>query len=96
MPDLLLNVGDHLLGIGFIPAPIEVFGRDPELDDEVGGEVLGLDFTALLAPEAEQGGFIIAHDDPRVRTADEIPAIRIRSCPQRRSHRTFSILKGRE
>ena len=36
------------------------------------GEVLGLDLTALLAPEAEQGSLIIAHDDPRVRATDEV------------------------
>jgi hypothetical protein len=43
--------------------PVEVLGHDPKLDDQVGGEVLGLGFTALFAPEAEQDGLIVAHDD---------------------------------
>ena len=38
----------------------------PELDDEVAGEVLRLGLAALLPPEAEQGGFVVAHDDPGV------------------------------
>jgi hypothetical protein len=33
-----------------------------ELDDEVAGEVLRLGLAPFLAPEADQRGFIIAHD----------------------------------
>ena len=46
-----------------------------ELDDEVAGEVLGLDLAALLPPEPEQGGFVVPHDDPGVRAADEGAAV---------------------
>ena len=46
----------------------------PELDDEVAGQVLRLDLAAFFPPEAEQGGFVIAHDDPGVRAADEVSA----------------------
>ena len=53
--------------------PIEGFGRHPELDDEVAGQVLRLGLAPLLAPQADQGGFIVAHDDPGVRAADEAP-----------------------
>ena len=56
-----------------IPAPVQVLGREAELDDEVAGEVLRLDLAPLLPPEPEEGGLIIAHDDPGVRAADEIP-----------------------
>jgi len=56
---------------GLIPAPIEVLRYDPELDDEVAGEVLGFDLAALLAPEAEEGCFVTAHDGPRLRATDE-------------------------
>ena len=36
----------------------------------------GLDVAPLLAPEVDQGGFIVAHDDPGVRAADEGTAVR--------------------
>ena len=71
MPDLPLDIGNHLAGIGLIPAPIEVLGHHPELDDEVAGQVLWLDLAALFPPEPEQGAFIVAHDDPGVRAADK-------------------------
>ena len=48
---------------------------DPELHDEVAGQVLRLGLAPLLAPEADQGGFIAAHDDPGVRAADEDAAV---------------------
>jgi hypothetical protein len=40
-------------------------------DDQVGGQVLGLDFAALFPPEAEQGGLVVAHDDAGVGPANE-------------------------
>ena len=76
VPDVLLDVGDDLAGIGLVPAPIEVFGDRPELDDEVAGQVLRLDLTALFLPQPDQGGFVVTHDNPGVRAADEIAAIR--------------------
>ena len=48
---------------------------EPELDDEVAGKVLRLDLAAFLAPQPQQGGLIIAHDDPGVRAADEVAAV---------------------
>ena len=35
MPDALLYVGEHLIGIGLIPAPVQILGREAELDDEI-------------------------------------------------------------
>jgi hypothetical protein len=35
MSDLFLNVGDHLSGIGLIPAPVQLLGYKAELDDEI-------------------------------------------------------------
>ena len=72
----------------FVPAPIEVLGDDAELDDEVAGEVLRLDLAALLPPQPEQGGFVVAHDDPGVRAADECAALRAES------RRIFLLLVG--
>ena len=39
------------------------------------GQVLGLDLAALFPPEPEQGGLVVAHDDPGVRAADEGAAV---------------------
>jgi len=58
-------------GIGLIPAPVQLLGGQAKLDDKVAGEVLGLDFAPLFTPEAEEGSLVVAHDDPRVRAADE-------------------------
>ncbi len=53
-----LNVPERVSGISLVPMPIKGLGHDPELDDEIAGEVLGLGFAALLSPEAEQRIFI--------------------------------------
>ena len=45
--------------------------NEPELDDEVAGQVLRLGLAPFLAPQAHQGGFIVAHDDAGVGAADE-------------------------
>ena len=75
MPDAALDIGEDLAGIALVPAPVEVLGDDPELDDEVAGKVLRLDLAALLPPQPHQGGLVIAHDDPGVRAADEVAAV---------------------
>ena len=77
MAEPALNGLDALPGIALVPAPVESLGRHPELDDEVPGEVLGLDFSAFLVPEAEEGSFVAAHDDPGVGAADKSPSIGI-------------------
>ena len=66
-----LHVDDYLAGIGLIPAPIEIFGHNPKLDDEVARQILRLDLAALLPPEPQQGEFIVPHNNPSVRAADE-------------------------
>ena len=78
MPDPPLDIRDDLPGIGLVPAPVEVLGRDTKLDDEIAGKVLRLDFTALFPPQPDESGLIVAHDDPGVRAADEIAALRTR------------------
>jgi hypothetical protein len=50
MPDLFLDICNHLAGIGLIPAPVQILGREAELDDEVAREVLRLDFPSLFPP----------------------------------------------
>ena len=52
---MALDVNDRLAGIALEPAPVEVLGDRPELDEEVVGEIFRLDLAALLAPEAQAG-----------------------------------------
>jgi hypothetical protein len=75
MTESPLDVGNHLAGIGFIPASIEVLGHDPELDDEIAGTILRFDLAALFPPQPQQSLLILAHDDPCVRAADEGTAV---------------------
>jgi hypothetical protein len=67
VPDLFLDARDDLAGIGLIPAPVQVLGRKPKLDDQVAGQVLRLDFPSLFPPEPDQRAFVITHDDAGVR-----------------------------
>src|SRR6516162_6182097 len=91
MPDLPLDVLDEPSGIALEPVPIEVLGHDPELDDEVAGEVREPDLAALLAPEAKEGGFVISHDDAGVGAADEVTAV---GRLEERSHSTVPAISS--
>jgi len=71
-----LNRGEDLAGIAFEPAAVEGLCDNAKLHDEVTGEILGLSFAALLAPEAKQCGLVIAQDGPSVRAADEAAPFR--------------------
>ena len=62
---------DPPAGIALVPGAVEVLGRRPELHDEVAGQVLRLGLAPFLAPEADEGRFIAAHDDPGVRAAEQ-------------------------
>src|SRR5262249_36726720 len=75
MPQLALNIRDHLAGVGFIPTAIEVLGGEPQLHDEVARKVLRFDLAALLTPEPDQGGLVITHDNPGVGAADKKAAV---------------------
>ena len=50
MPDLPLDISDDLAGICLIPAPVQILGRNPKLDNQIAGQVLRLDFAAFLLP----------------------------------------------
>ena len=71
-----LHVLDRVAGIALVPAPVEVLGDGAELDDQVVGQILRLDLAALLPPQPDERGLVIAHDDPGVRAADERTTIR--------------------
>ena len=72
MPDLALDIGEDLAGIGLIPAPVQVLGRNAKLDDEIAQQVLRLDLATLLPPEPDQRSLIVTHNDAGIRAADEI------------------------
>jgi hypothetical protein len=74
MTNAPLHIRQHLSGIGLIPPSVQFLSRDAKLYDEIAGQVLRLDLAPLLPPEAEEGGLVVAHDDPGVRTTNEIPA----------------------
>jgi hypothetical protein len=77
----MLNAFNGLPSIALVPMPVEVLGHQPELDDDVAGQVLRFGLAPLLAPEAQESRSVVAHDDPGVGAADERPAILTRFCP---------------
>ena len=66
-----LDICDHLPGRALVPLPVQGFSREPELDEEIAGQVFGFRLASLLPPEALQGGLVVAHDGPGVGAADE-------------------------
>ena len=75
MLDPPLDVRDRLTGIELVPAPIEVLGREAKLDDQIAGQVLGLDLAALFPPQPDQCRLVRAHDDPGIGAADKAATI---------------------
>jgi hypothetical protein len=66
---MTVHVRNNLPGIRLVPAPIETFGRQAELNDEIPGKVFRFDIASLFPPQTEQSRFITAHNDPGVRAA---------------------------
>src|SRR5437773_2283098 len=66
-----LDIRDTPAGISLVPGAIQFFGGSPELHDEVAGQIRWLGLTPFLPPQADQGGFIAAHDDPGIGSAYE-------------------------
>ena len=92
-------------GLLLEPAPVQVLRGMPELDQQVAGEVLGLDLAPFLPPEPNDGSLVGAHDDPRIRAADECATILIcraplsgpRKAPSTNcKNRTLSVMRRRE
>jgi hypothetical protein len=50
--DSALDILEGLPRIALEPVPIEGLGHDPKLDEEIAGEILGLNLTALLPPKS--------------------------------------------
>ena len=58
MADPALDIFDDLPGRALVPVPIEVFSREPELDDQIARQVFRLRLASLLPPETLQSGLI--------------------------------------
>jgi len=66
MPDPALHVSDLPASVALKPGAVQLLGCSPKLHDEIAGEVLRLGLAPFLAPQAYQGGFVAAHDDPGI------------------------------
>jgi hypothetical protein len=93
MLDLALDVGDAPAGIALVSGSVEFLGGSPKLYNQVAGQILRRRFSALLAPELDQGRFVVAHDDPGVRAPDEYSSVRTGS-PQVRLHKSSILENG--
>ena len=71
VPDMRLHIRDHLTCISLVPASVQFLGNRPKLYNEVAREVLRLDLAAFLPPQSQEGGFLIAHDNPSIRASDK-------------------------
>src|ERR1700724_2991385 len=60
MLDPLLRVRPGEAGAAFVPAPVKVLRDGPELDDQITREILRFALAALLLPQSDQIGFIVA------------------------------------
>src|SRR6266568_4660962 len=58
MADSPLDVRKCLTGIALEPAPIEGLSHNSELDDEISGQILGLDLSPLYSPKPKQGNVV--------------------------------------
>ena len=67
-----LDVGDDPSGVALVPSPVQRLGGDAELDDKVVAQILRLGLAALFLPKPDQRRLVGAHDDPRIRPADEM------------------------
>ena len=65
MPHSPLDISNNLAGRAFVPASVESFRCEPQLDNEVVRIVLRLDFATLFLPQLDECGFVLAHDPDR-------------------------------
>jgi hypothetical protein len=72
---MLLDVCDMLAGCGLEPFSVQLFGRDPELNDQIARQILRLDLTAFFLPKPDQRSFVNAHDSPGVRPTNKPAAV---------------------
>ena len=87
-----LHVFNDVAGVALVPAPIELFGHRAELNDQIFGEIFGLDLTSLFAPQADEQVLVVTHNHPRIRSADKRAAICVVNGPRKvLRHVEFSL-----
>ena len=64
-----------MAGIPLVPGEIELFGGEPELDDELAGQIRRWGLAALFLPQPDQGILVATHNDAGVGAAHEILAV---------------------
>jgi hypothetical protein len=50
----------------FVPAAVEVLGRQPELDDQDAREIDRRSLSPLVLPKTMEGFLVVTHDDSGV------------------------------
>jgi hypothetical protein len=72
---MALDVTDPVTRVYFVPAAVEIFRNQSELDDQYARQIEGIRFTAFFAPQAQKGFLVLAHDGPGIGAADELAAV---------------------
>ena len=95
MEKAALNPGDTTAGVPLVPAPVQILGGYPQLDDELAGQVGTDSLAPLFFPELQQGFLVFAHDDAGIGAADKVSSILVKllflivnshfSCPPSRN-----------
>ena len=75
VPNPALNVRYSPPSIALVPSPVQRLGGDAQLDDKVVNQILRLGLPALFPSQPDQRELVGAHDDLRIRAAQELPAI---------------------
>jgi hypothetical protein len=78
MEDAVLNPNDLMSGVALVPAPVQFFSDDPELNDKLSREVGTGRLATLFLPELQQGLLVLAHDDPGIGAAEKVPSILVK------------------
>ena len=71
----LLHVLDGVAGVALVPASVEILGNGTELHDQVVREVFRFDLAALLPPQPNEIGFVIAQNHASIGSANERAAV---------------------
>ncbi|MET4040518.1 hypothetical protein ABIC03_002209 [Bradyrhizobium sp. RT6a] len=75
IPNALLDVRDGLSCRALVSEAIEDLCYRAELDDEIIREIFWCDLSTFLLPKAGELVLVVAHDDTRIRAADEVAAV---------------------
>jgi hypothetical protein len=72
---MALDVRDAVVRVLFIPATVEVFSDQAELNDQDARQVQSRRLAPFFAPQAMKRLFVLAHDGAGIRAADEVTSV---------------------